>query len=235
LLTVLNSPLTKPQQKEKIRAEVDANPREAGFFLAIAELKATGFDKQIEAGMNWDNAELVNAAKAAKAAVSQAGHGGKKIAELPLTEVSKAAMTGRGDVAAGARLYTAQGCIACHSIDPKAEQKGPYLGAAGAKFTRDYLIESILDPNKVVAQGFQTSLLKLKDGTVKMGFVTSEADGVIELRDIAGQASKLKRADVTEETHLPNSMMPPGLAAGLTVEDFTSLIEYLVSLKATGG
>jgi putative heme-binding domain-containing protein len=93
----------------------------------------------------------------------------------------------------------------------------------------------VLDPNKVVAQGFQTSLIKLKDGSAKIGFVTSEADGVIELRDIAGQVSQIKRADVAEETHLPNSMMPPGLAAGLTLEDFTSLIEYLVSLKATGG
>ena len=90
-------------------------------------------------------------------------------------------------------------------------------------------------PNKVVAQGFQSTLLKLKDGSVKMGFVTSEADGVVEVRDIAGQVSKVKRADVGEETHLPNSMMPPGLAAGLSVEEFTSLIEYLVSLRATGG
>jgi putative heme-binding domain-containing protein len=235
LLTVLNSPLAKPQQKEKVRAEADANPREAGFFLAIADLKAAGFDKQIEAGMNWDNAELVNAAKAARDAVAKAGHGGKKVAELALTEVAKAAMKPGADVAAGARIYTAQGCIACHAIDPKAEQKGPYLGAAGAKFTRDYLIDSILDPNKVVAQGFQTSLLKLKDNTVKMGFITSETDGVVELRDIAGQVSKLKRAEVVEETHLPNSMMPAGLAAGLTVEEFTSLIDYLVSLKATGG
>jgi putative heme-binding domain-containing protein len=68
-----------------------------------------------------------------------------------------------------------------------------------------------------------------------MGFVTSEADGTVELRDIAGQVSKVKRADVAEESHLPNSMMPPGLAAGLTVEEFTSLVEYLVSLKSTGG
>jgi putative heme-binding domain-containing protein len=235
MLTVLNSPLAKPQQKEEVRAEVDAMPREAGFFLAIAEMKAAGFDKQIEAGMTWDNAELVNAAKAARDAVAQAAHGGKKVAGLSPAEVTNAAMTGKGDVAAGARIYTAQGCIACHSIDPKAEQKGPYLGAAGAKFTRDYLIESILDPNKVVAQGFQTSLLKLRDGTVKMGFVTGEADGVVEVRDITGQVSKLKRADVTEENHLPDSMMPAGLAAGLTVEEFTSLIEYLVSLRATGG
>jgi putative heme-binding domain-containing protein len=235
LLTILNSPLAKPEAKNLVQSEVDKNPREVGFFEAITELKLAGFDKQIEVGMNWDNAETVNAAKAAKAATASSAHGGKKVMELPAADVTKAAMTGKGDAANGARLFTAQGCIACHAIDPKAEQKGPYLGASGAKFTRDYLIDSILDPNKVVAQGFQTSMLKLKDGSMKMGFVTGEADGVVEVRDIAGQVSKVKRADVSEETHLPNSMMPPGLAGGLTVEDFTSLIEYLVSLKSTGG
>lgn len=235
LLTVLHSPLAKPDVKKQVQSEVDKNPREVGFFEAITELKLAGFEKQIEVGINWDNAETVNAAKAAKAATASSAHGGKKVIELPATDVAKAAMTGKGDITNGARLFTAQGCIACHAIDPKAEQKGPYLGAAGAKFTRDYLIDSILDPNKVVAQGFQTSMLKLKDGSMKMGFVTGEADGVVEVRDIAGQVSKVKRADVSEETHLPSSMMPPGLAAGLTVDDFTSLIEYLVSLKSTGG
>ena len=235
ILTVLNSPLAKADVKKKIQEQIDKTPREVGFFQAIADLKLSGFDKQIEQGMKWDNSELINAAKAAKEAVAAAGSGGKKVAELPVADVAKAAMTGKGDVTTGARLFTAQGCIACHAIDPKAEQKGPYLGAAGAKFTRDYLIDSILDPNKVVAQGFQTSMIKMKDGTAKMGFVTAEVDGVVELRDIAGQVSKIKRAEVAEETHMPSSMMPPGLAAGLTVEDFTSLIEYLVSLKATGG
>ncbi len=235
MLTVLNSPLAKPEAKKKVKGSFEKTPREVGFFLALADLKLGGFDQQIEDGMKWDNSELINAAKAAKDAVASAGPGGKRVSELPVAEVAKAAMTGKGDPAVGTRLFTAQGCIACHAIDPKAEQKGPYLGAAGAKFSRDYLIESILEPNKVVAQGFQTSMIKMKDGTAKMGFVTAEADGVIELRDIAGQVSKLIRADVADETHMPSSMMPPGLAAGLTVEEFTSLIEYLVSLKATGG
>ncbi|MGC4015417.1 MAG: hypothetical protein QM755_13005 [Luteolibacter sp.] len=111
----------------------------------------------------------------------------------------------------------------------------PYLGAAGAKFTRDYLIDSVLEPSKVVAQGFQTAMFQMKDGTSKMGFVTGEADGVIEMRDITGQVSKIKRDDVKEEKHMTESMMPPGLAADLTVEEFTSLIEYLSTLKAVGG
>ncbi len=235
MLTVLKSPLAKPEVKKRVQEEVDKTPREVGFFLAIADLKMPGFDKQIEAGMNWDNDELINAAKAAKEAVAAAGPGGKRVSELALAEAAKAAMEGKGDLAVGERLYTSQGCIACHSVDPKAEQKGPYLGAAGAKFTRDYLIDSILEPNKVVAQGFQTSMFKLKDGTARMGFVTAEADGVVEVRDIAGQVSRIKRDDVEEQTHMPQSMMPAGLAGALTVDEFTSLIEYLVSLRATGG
>lgn len=235
LLTVLNSPLSKPDTKKRVQDAVDKNPKEVGFFQAIADLKLAGFDKQIEAGMNWDSSKIIDAAKAAKAAVAAAGPSGKKVGELVLADVAKTAMTAKGDVAVGQRLFTAQGCIACHSIDPKAEQKGPYLGAAGAKFTRDYLIDSVLDPSKVVAQGFQTTMLNLKDGTAKMGFVTGEADGVIEVRDITGSVSKVKRDDVKDESHLPQSMMPPGLAVGLTVDEFTSLVEYLMSLKATGG
>ena len=235
MLTVFASPLAKEEAKKRVQKEIEKTPREVGFFQAIADLKATGFDKQIEEGMKWDNSELINAAKAAKEAVASLGSGGRKVAEVPAAEVAKTAMEGKGDVATGERLFSSQGCIACHSVDPKAEQKGPYLGAAGAKFTRDYLIESILDPNKVVAQGFQTSMFKMKDGTAQMGFVTGEADGVVQLRNITGQMMKLNRADVAEETHMPQSMMPPGLAAGLSVQDFTSLIEYLNSLKATGG
>jgi len=235
MLTVLSSPLATEDAKKKVKEQVEKTPREVGFFQAITDLKLSGFDKQIEEGMNWDNSELISAAKAAKEAVASLGSGGKKVAEVPPAEVTKAAMDGKGDVSVGERLFSSQGCIACHSVDPKAEQKGPYLGAAGAKFTRDYLIDSVLDPNKMVAQGFQTSMFKMKDGLAHMGFVTGEADGVVELRNITGQITKLNRADVTEETHMPQSMMPPGLAAGLSVQDFTSLIEYLASLKATGG
>ena len=234
LLTAYKSPLAKEENKKKIQAAIDKNPREMGFFQAIADLKLSGFDKQIEVGMNSDNRLLIDAAKAAKEAGAASGSG-KKVAELPPADVFKHAMANKGDAKDGERLFTAQGCIACHAIDLKAEQKGPYLGAAGAKFTRDYLIDSILDPNKVVAQGFRTAVFTMKDGSSKMGFVTGEADGVVSLRDIAGQASKLNRSDVKEETELPNSMMPPGLGGTLTIEEFTSLIEYLVSLKAVGG
>lgn len=237
LFTVLNSPLAKDPWKKQVRDIADKNPQEVGFFLALADMKLTGFDKQIEAGITFDNKKTIDAAKAAKEAIATAAttSTGKKVAELPIAEVSKIAMESKGDIANGEKLYTAQGCVACHSVDPAAEQKGPYLGAAGAKFQRDYLIESVLDPGKVVAQGFQTSIFQMKDGSMKMGFVTGEQDGIVSVRDIAGTASQFKRDEVKEEQHPGTSMMPPGLAGGLTPKEFTDLIEYLISLKKQGG
>ncbi|MGA0133894.1 MAG: DUF7133 domain-containing protein [Opitutales bacterium] len=236
LFNVLSSPLTKEQHKKAVRGHIEKNPRDIGFFHAIADLGLTGFDKQLKEGMKGDNVIQIKAAEAALAAGKLAAASkGKKIVELDARVIASAALKGRGNVKNGQRLFTQQGCVACHAVDPAAEQKGPYLGAAGAKFPREYLIESILDPNKVVAQGFQTSVFQMKDDSEQMGFVTAEADGVVTLRNIAGQVSKIKRADVRNERHLPQSMMPAGLAAGLTVEEFTSLVEYLVSLRAVGG
>ncbi|MFN7340254.1 MAG: HEAT repeat domain-containing protein [Opitutia bacterium] len=236
LLTVLNSPLAKDAQKAQVRKEIDKNPREIGFFLAIADLRVGGFDQAIDAAIAGDNVQLINAAKAAReAGKAAAAHAGKKVGEMPAAEALAAALRGKGDIALGKRLYVQQGCIACHSVDPAAEQKGPYLGAAGAKFSREYLIESILEPGKVVAQGFQTAMFRMKDGSSQIGFVVGEADGVVSLRNIAGVASTLRRADVAEQTILPQSLMPAGLAANLSAEEFTALIEYLVSLRATGG
>jgi putative heme-binding domain-containing protein len=236
LFNVLNSPLSKPDQKKQVQNLVNKNPRDLGFFHAITDLGLTGFDKQLEEGMKGDNVIQIKAAQAALDSGKKAlARKGKKIAQLDLAEVSKAVLKGRGNVKQGQQLYTKQGCVACHAIDLTAEQKGPYLGASGAKFPREYLVESVLYPNKVVAQGFQTVQFDLKDGGVQMGFVTGEADGVVTLRNIAGQVFKIKRADVKQEKHLPQSMMPEGLAAGLTVEELTSLIEYLGTLKSIGG
>jgi len=236
LLNVLTSPLTKDKQKTDVRKHVDKNPRDIGFFHAITDLGLTGFDKQLQEGMKGDNVIQIKAAQEALAAGKlAAANKGKKIAQLDAKVVANAALKGRGNVKNGLRLFTQQGCVACHAIDLAAEQKGPYLGAAGAKFPREYLIDSILDPNKVVAQGFQTVVFTMKNGPDQMGFVTAEADGVVTLRNIAGQVSKIKRDDVKSEKHLPQSMMPAGLAAGLTVEEFTALIEYMVTLKSIGG
>jgi putative heme-binding domain-containing protein len=150
---------------------------------------------------------------------------------LKVEELSKIAMAAKGDAVIGEKLYIRQGCISCHTVDQKAVQKGPYLGSAGSKFTKDYLIQSILDPNAVVAQGFQTELVTMKDKSVHLGFVTREEDGVVDIRNIAGIVTQLKGGEIVKRDHQDNSMMPAGLAGALTVDGFNHLIAYLSSMR----
>ena len=232
LLTFTQSPLIKENQKTPILNMVKKNPREEGLFLALSDLLLSGFDQQIENAINSDNDTLIELAKHTRKVIAEAkASAGKKVAELKEEELTKIAMVANGDAAVGEKIYTRQGCIACHAVDQKAVQKGPYLGSAGSKFTKDYLIQSILDPSAVVAQGFQTELITMKDQSVHLGFVTREEDGVVDVRNIAGIATQLKEGEIAKRDHQDNSMMPAGLAGILTVDEFNDLIAYLTSMK----
>ena len=69
----------------------------------------------------------------------------------------KAAMTG-GDVERGKALFREQrtACTQCHSVDGSASGIGPDLYAAGDKFARADLVQSILDPSASI----MTEMLK---------------------------------------------------------------------------
>ncbi|MBI3092610.1 MAG: c-type cytochrome [Candidatus Tectomicrobia bacterium] len=58
------------------------------------------------------------------------------------------------DAASRAKSILAQGgCIACHSLDKPDRLIGPSLFDIGKRKDRAYILESILEPDKVIAQG----------------------------------------------------------------------------------
>jgi putative membrane-bound dehydrogenase-like protein len=137
----------------------------------------------------------------------------------------------KGDARRGEQLFTQQGCAACHTTKPEETLKGPYLGTIAATYKRRELAESILAPSKSIAQGFATNVFTKKDGSVLTGFVVREAATVVTLRTGAAQELTLAKSDITKREVLEAvSLMPPGLASNLGVEDFGSLLKYLEEL-----
>jgi putative heme-binding domain-containing protein len=156
---------------------------------------------------------------------------GALIASLKPDEVVAKVLEIEGDPSLGEQLFTRQICITCHTVSQDEPQRGPYLGNIAQTYPREELAWAVLDPNKTIAQGFATNVFTLKDGTSAMGFVTLEAPDTVTIRDIAGQESTFAVADIQDRTNLPTSMMPPGLAAGLTVREFAGLLAYLEKLS----
>ena len=136
----------------------------------------------------------------------------------------------KGDAALGEQLFVRQTCVACHTVSQSEMQKGPYLGNIAQTYTRPELARNILNPNLTIAQGFATEIVKLKDGSQQVGFITLEAADRVKLRNVAAQEFTFLVKDIAERQRLPISVMPAGLVDGLTLREFASLLDYLEAL-----
>jgi putative membrane-bound dehydrogenase-like protein len=152
-------------------------------------------------------------------------------------KLARAALTRHGNRELGRKLFfdTEKSlCLKCHRIGDQGERIGPELTGIGSRFSRSYLIESILEPSRAIAPGFQTLTLTLKNGKVLSGIKVAEAEGTLTLADSQGQKLVLAREDIEESTPSRQSTMPEGLEKRFSESEFVDLIEFLAGQKGTG-
>jgi putative heme-binding domain-containing protein len=154
-----------------------------------------------------------------------------QIAASSIEDVMLAMAKIKGEPAMGKALFVKQGCQACHTINKGELPKGPFMGQIGSIMNREQIAESILKPNASISQGFATVLITTKANKSFIGFVIAESVDKITMRDITGQSTTLKTADVLSRKEMETSMMPAGLANSLSYEEFASLITYLAQQK----
>ena len=234
-LQLEQSPLANDYLRGIMGDIIRRGAKNAELLAAIGDSGSESYRELVATAAKSKDAALSKAALVAldklNAAPATGDDDKRRIVQLGHNEATALLLQARGDAALGSLLFARQACIACHTTSQDQPQKGPYLGDAGKKWKRADLIQSILKPSAVVSQGFQTQWFELKNGTTLEGFVTGEKDGVVDLRNIAGIVQRVKRSDVAKSGTRTTSMMPEGLAAGLTVKEMASLIDYLESLK----
>jgi putative membrane-bound dehydrogenase-like protein len=144
------------------------------------------------------------------------------------------ALANAGDAVRGQRLFwdpAGVACIRCHAVAGHGVAFGPDLTLAGAQFGRRELIEHVLHPSRSVREGYQQTLVVTRDDETLTGLVRSESASELVLVDALGRPRTLAKSDIVERTLRPESLMPEGLHAGLTPEQFADLIAYLESRK----
>ena len=90
-----------------------------------------------------------------------------------------------GNVGRGADLFfgrTDLSCVRCHVADGRGGAVGPNLSGIGALKPSEYLVESIVDPNKTIAEGFQTVLVLTDEGRTVTGVLRAEDDATPDAR-----------------------------------------------------
>ncbi len=151
-----------------------------------------------------------------------------------LREYRDFAMGRDGNLARGRELFNDErrlACARCHSIDGSASKAGPDLLAVGDKFPRRELIRSILEPSAGIAVGYGTTIVETKDGESHEGIVKSTTPTELVLLGADGKALHIAPTDIQAQRGSTVSLMPEGLQAGLSRQEFTDLIEYLTTLR----
>ncbi len=138
-----------------------------------------------------------------------------------------------GDAEAGRRVffYKAEvSCLRCHKARGEGGEVGPDLAGIGSRQTREYLLESIVDPNRQIAKGYETVVLTLADGQVKTGILKSEDAKAVRLVTPEGAVVTVPKEEIDQRARGP-SAMPDDLARQLTRRELRDLIEFLADLK----
>jgi putative heme-binding domain-containing protein len=241
LLTLELDPKTPAWARSDAEKAIESawsNPRDAASLLkAIGRTDSMSYAFQVRNHLKDEHREVKEAAEFAAAMLdlnyeTPSANRGPTIASLPFESIFTAAQTEQGNAKLGERVFQRQGCIACHTVALGQAPKGPSLLGIAERYKRPELIESILKPSAKLAQGFEPQKIATVDGRTFEGFVVRESGSEIELRDGQGRLMVISKKDIDARARGEVSIMPAGLADGLTVRDFSSLLAYLESLKS---
>ena len=129
----------------------------------------------------------------------------------------------------GRCVFERAGCVKCHVDVSSNTILAPLLGGIGKDQTADYLIESILEPSKVIKSGFATEMVVTTDGRTLTGLVHTEPG---HLRIVTAESDTRIAETMVEQRVVQNkSIMPDGLEKQMSRDELYDLVAYLRSLQ----
>jgi quinoprotein glucose dehydrogenase len=190
-----------------------------GADAALARLPDGGL--AMDAMLEWMDAASKRPALKEKAAKVQSG-----------LAANADALEG-GDAAVGRRIFFERSdvqCLRCHTIAGQGGQVGPDLSKIAAQKDRMYLLDSMLLPNKQIAEGWGQTAFQMQSDAVEVGRIEKETDAAVTLLLPDGQRKQLAKADIkARKTAL--SAMPEDIAKQLSRRDLRDLVAFLATLR----
>jgi uncharacterized repeat protein (TIGR03806 family) len=139
-----------------------------------------------------------------------------------------------GSAARGESLFfknAALLCQTCHQVAGRGRDIGPDLSHIGKKYSRAQLLETIVDPSKVVDEKYTAYVLQTVDGKTYTGLLVERSPSIVRLKDSQGKIVGVAVNEVEALEAQRKSMMPEFLFRDLTAEQAADLLAYLESLK----
>ncbi len=131
----------------------------------------------------------------------------------------------------GQEAYLIGQCVKCHRFGNDGGSVGPDLTAVSSRFSRRDILESILEPSKVVSEQYQNVTVGTAAGKLVTGrLIDQTADTIVIQPDpLSPERVVIARKDVESVVPSKISPMPEHLVDVLTADEILDLIAYLES------
>ena len=144
-------------------------------------------------------------------------------------EPSLASVSATRDRVRGKRLFAAA-CASCHVYAGEGTPLGPELTGVAARLPRRDLLESILEPSKVVAELYRNITVMTRSGVIREGRLIAEDDAVVTLATNPTEPAerwRVRKKDIASQHISALSSMPSGLLDAFTRDEILDLLAFL--------
>lgn len=121
-------------------------------------------------------------------------------------------------------------CLRCHKVNNNGGEVGPNLTDLGLRQKRQYILESIVQPNKEIAKGFETVVLQTFSGKPVVGIIKEETKKEVKIITAEGKIVTVPVEDI-DERDPGKSAMPEDAIKYLSRSELRDLVEFLSQQK----
>jgi putative heme-binding domain-containing protein len=135
------------------------------------------------------------------------------------------------ELAGGRDVFTDAQCIRCHRFGNQGGAVGPDVTAVGSRYGHREILESILEPSKVINEQYQSITIVQRDGDDVTGRIVHEDYQTVTVvtDPLAATRVQIAKTNIARRLVSKISPMPEGLVNTFTREEILDLIAYLES------
>jgi putative heme-binding domain-containing protein len=140
---------------------------------------------------------------------------------------------GKRNTERGMELFVAASCSKCHRVGNVGTLVGPDLTAASSRFSRRDLLESIVEPSKVIAENYRSLEIVTADGKTYVGRPVAGGDFRSQKLRLAVDPQRpfefieIDKRTIEQEQVSAVSWMPEGLLDTLSAEEIRELVAFI--------
>jgi putative heme-binding domain-containing protein len=132
----------------------------------------------------------------------------------------------------GRNMFLATNCITCHAMGGEGQNIGPELSQIGNRFSPEDMLKSIINPNEVISDQYNSTVFSLKGGNSVVGRLISEEDDTYKISQnpyAPDVIRSIPKNEVTGTKMSTISLMPPGTIDRLNDDEVKDLLAYMIS------